>query len=619
MANVLNIKPDETVGYKGDNFKITQVIDFESVIGVDLKNGTVQRLLVKDITPSIDGRNEPTNSEPDLSVVSDEDWKTAQFRFSIIKPLLENGRRSTAEVDAQAKKAKVHRSTIYRWIETFESVGLISALIPTEKSGGKGKSRLQPEIEAIINATIEDYYLNKRRYTAQKTSIEVIQRCRKANLTPPHPNTVRNRITIISEKVKLERRISAKAAAQKYSPMIGKFPGADWPLAVVQIDHTKLDIILVDDLDRMPIGRPWITLAIDVFSRMIAGLYVSIDPPGALSVGLCLANAITPKDKMLSKHDVTTPWPVWGVMNVIHADNAKEFRGEMLKKACLQYGMELNWRPVAKPRYGAHIERLMGTFNEEIHALPGTTFSNIQEKGDYDSEKKAAMTIFEFETWLANYITGVYHQNKHDGIGTSPLKKYEEGIFGGKTKPGCGLPQKIVDEDRLRLDLMPFVERTVQSYGILIDEIHYYHNVLSPWINARDPHNPKKKRQFLIRRDPRDISVIYFYDPEVNTYYDIPYRDSSRPAISIWELRAVKKKIAEDGKDDIDENLIFDTYAKMRAIEENSVRITKKMRRDKQRRKLHQGVARHAASTQENNLDDVPNDKIIPFDEIEEY
>jgi hypothetical protein len=37
---------------------------------------------------------------------------------------------------------------------------------------------------------------------------------------------------------------------------------------VVQIDHTLLDIILVDDLHRLSIGRPWITLAIDVFSRI---------------------------------------------------------------------------------------------------------------------------------------------------------------------------------------------------------------------------------------------------------------------------------------------------------------------------------------------------------------
>ena len=64
------------------------------------------------------------------------------------------------------------------------------------------------------------------------------------------------------------------------------------------MDHTKLDIILVDDIHRRPIGRPWITLAMDVFSRVVAGSYVSFDPPGALSTGLCLAHGILPKDAL---------------------------------------------------------------------------------------------------------------------------------------------------------------------------------------------------------------------------------------------------------------------------------------------------------------------------------
>jgi putative transposase len=145
---------------------------------------------------------------------------------------------------------------------------------------------------------------------------------------------------------------------------------------VVQIDHTPVDIILVDDIHRRPVGRPWITLAIDVFSRVVAGLYVSFDPPGAMAVGLCLAHAILPKETWLAQHEVTTAWPVWGVMNVVHADNAKEFHSRMLTKACENYDIDLQWRPMAKPHYGGHIERLLGTFNQDIHTLPGTTFSN---------------------------------------------------------------------------------------------------------------------------------------------------------------------------------------------------------------------------------------------------
>jgi len=177
----------------------------------------------------------------------------------------------------------------------------------------------------------------------------------------------------------------------------------------VQIDHTPVDLVLVDDVHRRPVGRPWITLAIDVYSRMVAGFYVSFDPPGAMSVGLCLAHAILPKETWLTKHDVTTSWPVWGVMNAVHADNGKEFHSRMLKTACENYDIDLQWRPVARPHYGGHIERLLGTFSQDIHALPGTTFSHPTARGTYDSDKTSALTLSEFERWLAIYIVEVYH------------------------------------------------------------------------------------------------------------------------------------------------------------------------------------------------------------------
>ena len=48
-----------------------------------------------------------------------------------------------------------------------------------------------------------------------------------------------------------------------------------------------------------------------------------------------------------------------------------------------EYGVTLHWRPVARPHYGGHIERLLGTLNHEIHNLPGSTFSNPQARGAY--------------------------------------------------------------------------------------------------------------------------------------------------------------------------------------------------------------------------------------------
>lgn len=88
-------------------------------------------------------------------------------------------------------------------------------------------------------------------------------------------------------------------------------------------------------------------------------------------------------------------------------DNAKEFRGNMLQRACLEYGIDIEWRPVARPNFGGHIERLLGTFAKEIHSLPGTTFSNTRKRDDYDSEGKAVFTLTEFEEWLVTFVVNV--------------------------------------------------------------------------------------------------------------------------------------------------------------------------------------------------------------------
>lgn len=290
----------------------------------------------------------------------------------------------------------------------------------------------------------------------------------------------------------------------------------------------------------------------------------------------------------------------------------------MLQRACAEYGIDLAWRPVARPNFGGHIERLLGTLLREIHTLPGTTFSNPRERGEYDSDAKAVLTLSEFEAWLTTYITKIYHLRNHDSLGMAPIEKYREGIFGGAQRPGIGLPARIADADRLRLDFMPFELRTIQDYGVVIDEVHYYHDVLRRWIGAKDPDSPKYKRKFLFRRDPRDISAVWFYDPELQTHFAIPYRNTSHPAISVWELREAERMAKEAGKP-IDERTIFEAYEHMRAIEEAAKAKTRAARRAGQRRSDHATPDKPASNQPPTGRSTtVPAATIEPFDELDD-
>jgi putative transposase len=587
MNAFFNIAPNVVVERKSDGarYVITHILAFESVLGRSEETGKIETLHIPDLRPIADLTKVQVAGIKELSLIEQEDWNHAENVVdNVIRPLLTMPGRTRRMVEEAAGTLGVHPATIYRWIDRFEESGRTSVFVPGKHDGGAGKGRLQSEVEAIVKEVINTLYV-KQRQSLKKTYNEVKRRCSNAQLDPPHFNTVYNRIKVLLKIERDEHDLGSGKAEKRNTPFPGHFPGADFPLAVIQIDHTLMDIILVDDIHRLPLKRPWITLAIEVFSRMVMGFFISFDRPNDMSVGLCIANAIMPKEPVLARYGITAEWPCWGVMAKIHADNAGEFRSKMLKRACKEYGIDLAWRPVKKPHYGAHIERLLGTFAEELKALPGATYSNPDKRAGKDSEKDAGLKKSEFEKILLDFITSSYHQREHSALLTSPIKKYEKGIFGTDDVAGRGFPLKVLDEDRLLIDLTPYIERSVQEYGVAIDHIHYYGDVLKRYVNAFDPDNSKLKRQFLIRRNPHDISFVYFYDPELNEYFKIPYRDTSHPPISIWEYRAIRKQMRAEGIKDIDESKLFECYARMLEDVDRSRRETKRVRLEEQRRR----------------------------------
>jgi putative transposase len=584
----VDIRVGSFVRVEGDIYRITQVLDFASVVGTHVETGRSVPLLIIDLSPL-----DPAGSLPpatDLAELADVDWKIAQQRYEALKPLLGTGgivgRR---DVEARAKEVGVNAATLYRWLNRYQSYGVMSALIPKVRGCRQGKRRIGNRQEEVIQEVIDDFYLTKQRPTKEKAVEEVLRRCQLRVIEPaPSPGTIRARLFEVSERRTLRGRGYAEKAKNKFMPAAGSFPNADFPLAVVQIDHTPADIIVVDDRYRQPIGRLWITLAIDVFSRMVVGYYLSFDAPSETSVAMCVAHAVMPKDDWLLLHDVDASWPVWGLPKTIHVDNGADFRSENFRQSCLMYGIHLEFRPVKQPRYGGHIERMLGTLAREIHSLPGTTFSSIKERDEYDSDKHAALTKNEFENWLVTYICKVYHQRLHSSIGMTPARKWEIGIFGNSVQPGVGLPERPGDRMTLLLDFMPSFRRTVQTFGVSIDGLTYYAESLRPWINAQDPDNPSAKRDFIFRRDPRDITMIWFFDPTIKQYFKIPLADQSLPPMSLWEYLDVRRQLRSEGKKSVNQRQVLTAVTELRGKVDQAKEKTRRARRQSQRRKEHE-------------------------------
>ncbi|MBB2940492.1 hypothetical protein FB565_000196 [Actinoplanes lutulentus] len=223
------------------------------------------------------------------------------------------------------------------------------------------------------------------------------------------------------------------------------------------MDHTVVDVVVVYEQHRLPVGRPYVTVAIDVFSRAVVGLVVTLEAPSALSVGLCLAHMVVDKRAWLEQLRVDAVWPMAGKPVEIYVDNAAEFHSEALTRGCAQHGIGLRWRPPGQPHYGGVVERVIGTFMQQVHELPGTTFSRPAQRTGYDSDAQAALTLAELERWLALAVE-VYHGEVHSTLGRTPGGVWAEATTGAP-------PVVVSNATAFLVDFLPVIRRTLSRAG----------------------------------------------------------------------------------------------------------------------------------------------------------
>jgi putative transposase len=571
----LDLSIGSKVFYNNKEHIILKAVNFHTLSIAPTNNQTeIINVKIQDLS------SKPKEVKVQIDSYTNEEWSEAKKKYDAIKDLVFR-KKSRDEVEEVAAKYKVTAMTVYRWIKTYEESEKISSLISSKHKRGKKGSRIEPLTNKVIEDVIEELYLTKQRIGFPKIFNTIKAECKKLNITIPHENTVRNRIKTIDPKFALKKRFSAKKANEKYGNFEGEYPEGDFPLEVYQIDHTPLDIILVDSHSRKPLGRPYLTLAIDVYSRMVAGFYLSLQAPGYFSVSQCLYNAFLPKDDFLKKYDIQGEWEIYGIPSKYAVDNGKDLIGLDMQRVCDEFGMTMVRRPVGRPQYGSHVERVFGTINKEIHNLPGTTFSNITEKAEYDSIKNATFTLDEITKWLTEFIVNVYHNRVHHGIGMTPRQKYRLGIFGDDENPGTGLPPIVEDKESIKIALLPTYHRTVQKDGITLDGITYYSDVLRTWINREDEQGNKLK--FKVKRDPLSIQKLYFFDPELKEYFELNYRKLHAPDMTIWDLYAAKRYLKENSIKDTNEDDLFDAYERLAHIEKQAKQKTSKhkMRKSK--------------------------------------
>ena len=214
----------------------------------------------------MDGTKEP-GFERGVLAATAEVWDRTAQRATVIGQLASLDRAGLDRVDAAATLLALSRRQVYLLMQRWRAgEGLVSDLLPRRAGAPRGGGHLPPAVDDVIHEAIRTHYLSRQRHTVAAVQREVARLCRLRGLSTPSRGSLVRRIAQVDSVERVSRRQGADSARALQSAG-GVVPPVRRLLERVQIDHTVIDVIVVDERERQPVGRPYLSIGLDEASR----------------------------------------------------------------------------------------------------------------------------------------------------------------------------------------------------------------------------------------------------------------------------------------------------------------------------------------------------------------
>lgn len=431
-------------------------------------------------------------------------------------------------------------ATICRWRKKhWASGGSILGHVPLFHERGR-KRKIRERMADIFAETLRQYYLIEERppqYVAYEMLVHAINEENKNalpgdRLTAPSLRTFERELHRLDKKHVMRDRYSARQAHYHYHTFT-KMPPIDRPNQYWQIDDTPVDVIIVTDKTREPIGRPTLVLCVDSYSALPTGFHITFGAPSAETAMACLRNAILDKSYVRKRFpDIQHDYPVYGIPMAVGSDNHAGFRDAGFNQALAALNIDKVFGRKAESWSNPHVERTFRTIGTSlIHFLPGTTRSNPQDRGTYKSKEKATLTLSQLEhavwLWIIDYIT----RKENKGRKAIPIELWKEGTDKNPVRSA----QSIEQLDCL---LAPAKEAKLRRDGI---EAFSGLRWNSPDV-TRLRRQGNVKKEISVRYDPNDLDNIYILDPDTKTFIQVPSVDPEYTrGLTTYQHRVTRK------------------------------------------------------------------------------
>lgn len=526
---------------------------------------------------------------PDLSMVDPARREEVRRRHTMVRALLslpKRNRKSVQELIAKvaADWEKVpSRATVYRWERAFRLSGFDgrSLVSWTSKRGGKGGSRIAPEVQELIGNAITRLYLVEGTPACPQEVADYAENLiKEAGLPVPSKEAMYMRVLRTIKRLAPYDVAVAQLGQKKADAMFkanGPVRQVKRILEIVEIDHTPLDILVLPDVPtylELPeealyklATRPYLTACRDRKTGLVVGWYVGFEKPGWFSVMKCIRHAIMYKSPAFLQRecpDLRHDYPVHGIPEVILCDNGPEFHSTHMEDAAIQLDYAIEYCPPGTPWVKPLIERGFRTLNQYFASMPGATFANIIKRAGYDSVKNACIAFSLLKQVLYKIVVDIEAQRYSGRLLSTRIAAWKA----DKLRPR--IPNTTLD---LVVLLGQVFERKVSVKGIEYEDITYCNDELATMRGIL----PEDQWVVKCKVDPSDMGRIWVLDPRSNCFMEVPAVHQEYAAgLSLWSHQVIKRFARKHMGAKSHEDLVQAKAELRRMVEERAIKRPKK-------------------------------------------
>lgn len=468
-----------------------------------------------------------------LSGLTADQHRQVVERAAVVAGVLDKAARGgeslQAAIACAAREVKTSERTIERWISAYRTLGvagLVDARI--RRSGG---SRVDPRWDAACMRVLAQY-VDASTPTRGAVIAEVAYALEDefgSGVVPlPSKSTAYSRLAELSKgKHAFGSAKARRSVAHRPRGPFGRLR-AYRPGEYVVLDTTPLDVFAME-----PVTLRWVgvelTIAMDLFSRCVLGLRLMPVSTKAADVANVLYQCVSPSVSASAPGD----WPFHGVPNTVllaHeepraelpscvpeavvVDHGRQYLSGHVVSACARLGIGIQPAIPNKPTDKPTVERFFRTLRESLlQHLPAYKGPDVYSRGK-DVEGQAFLYVGELEQIIREWVGGVYHRSKHDGlcvpelpgVALSPAEMFEAGIA------RAGGLQLLTNPD-VAYEFLNVRWRTIQHYGVEVDGLRYDGSALNLYRNTRSSYGGVHAGKWPIFVDDHDVRHTYFQDP----------------------------------------------------------------------------------------------------------